>query len=65
MKQVDGSHCPGQISPSKLPILQNSKLDYKQNDYAALVGLAVLAAFVLIYFIFHKKQGVVKDAEQI
>ena len=40
-------------------------MDYKQNDYAALVGLAVLAAFVLIYFIFHKKQGVVKDAEQI
>ncbi len=38
-------------------------LDYKQNDYAALVGLAVLAAFVLIYFIFHKKQNVIQNAE--
>ncbi len=38
-------------------------LDYKQNNYAALVGLAVLAVFVLIYFIFHKKQMVINDAE--
>jgi len=40
-------------------------MDYKQNDYAALVGLAVLAAFVLIYFIFHSKQGALKETEQI
>ncbi len=38
-------------------------LDYKQNNYAALVGLAVLTAFVLIYFIFHKKQTVAENAE--
>jgi basic amino acid/polyamine antiporter, APA family len=38
-------------------------MDYKQNDYAALVGLAVLAAFVLIYFIFHKKQTSVQDVQ--
>jgi basic amino acid/polyamine antiporter, APA family len=37
-------------------------MDYKQNDYAALVGLAVLAVFVLIYFIVHKKNEI-KDAE--
>jgi len=40
-------------------------LDYKQNNYAALIGLAVLTAFVLIYFIFHKKQAVVKEVDQI
>ena len=38
-------------------------MDYQQNNYAALVGLAVLAAFVLIYFIFHKKQTVIQNAE--
>ena len=38
-------------------------MDYKQNDYAALVGLAVLAAFVLIYFIFHKKHVPVEDVQ--
>jgi APA family basic amino acid/polyamine antiporter len=30
-------------------------MDYRQNDHAALVGLGVLAAFTLIYFLFHKK----------
>ena len=38
-------------------------MDYKQNDYAALIGMAVLAAFVLIYFIFHKKQTGLNNAE--
>jgi basic amino acid/polyamine antiporter, APA family len=31
-------------------------MDYKQNENAALVGTAVLAVFVGIYFLFHKKQ---------
>jgi basic amino acid/polyamine antiporter, APA family len=32
-------------------------LDYKNNDYAALIGAAVLAAFILIYFLFKGKQN--------
>lgn len=31
-------------------------MNYKENDYAALVGLSVLAAFVLIYFLLHKNK---------
>lgn len=40
-------------------------MDYQQNNYAALIGLGVLAFFILIYFIFHKKQGLLKETEQI
>lgn len=29
-------------------------LDYKKNHYAALTGLAVLAVFIVIYFIFYR-----------
>jgi len=29
-------------------------LDYKKNDHAALIGLSVLALFMLLYFIFYK-----------
>lgn len=38
-------------------------LDYKQNNYAALVGAAVLIAFILIYFLLHKKQKQQSGAE--
>lgn len=31
-------------------------LDYQQNHHAALTGLAVLAVFTALYFLFHKKQ---------
>jgi basic amino acid/polyamine antiporter, APA family len=31
-------------------------LDYKNNDYAALIGIGVLTAFILIYFLFKGKQ---------
>jgi APA family basic amino acid/polyamine antiporter len=31
-------------------------MDYKNNDYAALTGIGVLAVFTALYFIFHKKQ---------
>jgi len=30
-------------------------LDYKQNNYAALIGIAVLTVFMLIYFLLHGK----------
>ena len=30
-------------------------VDYKNNDHAALTGIAVLAAFMVIYFIFYHK----------
>jgi APA family basic amino acid/polyamine antiporter len=32
-------------------------LDYKNNHHAALTGLAVLAIFTALYFLFHKKQN--------
>jgi basic amino acid/polyamine antiporter, APA family len=32
-------------------------LDYEQNHHAALTGLAVLAVFTALYFLFHKKQA--------
>jgi basic amino acid/polyamine antiporter, APA family len=32
-------------------------LDYKNNHHAALTGLAVLAVFTAVYFLFHKKQN--------
>ena len=32
-------------------------MDYKNNDYAALTGLGVLAVFTLLYFLFNKKQA--------
>jgi len=32
-------------------------MDYKNNDYAALTGLGVLAVFALLYFLFNKKQA--------
>jgi basic amino acid/polyamine antiporter, APA family len=31
-------------------------MDYKNNDYAALTGLAVLAVFTALYFLFNRKQ---------
>ncbi len=31
-------------------------LDYKNNNYAALIGIGVLAAFTLIYFLFKNKK---------
>ncbi|MFT3683051.1 MAG: APC family permease [Ferruginibacter sp.] len=34
-------------------------MDYKQNDNAALVGTGVLLAFILIYFLFHKKKNTI------
>ena len=33
-------------------------MDYKNNDYAALTGLGVLAVFVILYFLFKKKKSV-------
>lgn len=33
-------------------------LDYEKNDHAALTGMAVLAAFMVIYFIFYHKKTV-------
>jgi basic amino acid/polyamine antiporter, APA family len=33
-------------------------LDYKKNDYAALVGLGVLGAFMLLYFLLHRNKPV-------
>ena len=33
-------------------------LDYEKNDHAALTGMAVLAAFMVIYFIFYHKKAV-------
>jgi APA family basic amino acid/polyamine antiporter len=32
-------------------------MDYKNNDYAALTGLGVLAVFTVLYFLFNKKQA--------
>jgi APA family basic amino acid/polyamine antiporter len=30
-------------------------MDYKQNNYAAAIGIAVLALFMIIYFVLHRK----------
>jgi len=38
-------------------------MDYKNNDYAALTGLGVLAVFTLLYFLFNKKQANQNKAE--
>ncbi len=39
-------------------------LDYKKNNYAAVTGLIVLAAFILIYYIFyHRKNKNSKETE--
>jgi hypothetical protein len=38
-------------------------MDYKNNDYAALTGLAVLAVFTVLYFLFNKKQANQNKAE--
>jgi len=38
-------------------------MDYKNNDYAALTGLAVLAVFTVLYFLFNKKQTNQNKAE--
>jgi basic amino acid/polyamine antiporter, APA family len=38
-------------------------LDYKNNNYAALTGIGVLAAFVLIYFLFKHKRNTVNKTE--
>ena len=38
-------------------------MDYKNNDYAALTGLGVLAVFTLLYFLFNKKRANQNKAE--
>ena len=38
-------------------------LDYKNNDYAALTGLGVLAVFIVLYFLFKRKQSVENNTE--
>jgi basic amino acid/polyamine antiporter, APA family len=38
-------------------------LDYKNNDYAALIGTGVLAAFILIYFLFKGKQDTARKTD--
>ena len=38
-------------------------MDYKNNDYAALTGLGVLAGFTLLYFLFNKKKTDQNKAE--
>jgi basic amino acid/polyamine antiporter, APA family len=38
-------------------------LDYKNNNYAALIGIGVLTAFVLIYFLFKHKRNTVSKTE--
>jgi len=38
-------------------------MDYKNNDYAALTGLGVLAVFTVLYFLFNKKQTDQNKAE--
>ena len=30
-------------------------VNYKQNNYAAAIGVSVLALFIVIYFLLHKK----------
>jgi basic amino acid/polyamine antiporter, APA family len=38
-------------------------LDYKNNDYAALTGLGVLAVFVILYFLFNRKKTIQEKSE--
>jgi basic amino acid/polyamine antiporter, APA family len=38
-------------------------LDYKNNNYAALIGLGVLTAFILIYFLFKHKHDTVSKTD--
>jgi len=38
-------------------------LDYKNNDYAALTGLGLLAVFTLIYFLFKHKKSTEEKTE--
>ncbi|MGE5107051.1 MAG: APC family permease [Sphingobacteriales bacterium] len=38
-------------------------MDYKNNDYAALTGLGILAVFVILYFLFKKKQVIENKTE--
>lgn len=38
-------------------------MDYKNNDYAALIGLGVLAVFILIYFLFKHKRNTESKTE--
>jgi len=38
-------------------------MDYKNNDYAALIGIGVLAAFILIYFLFKHKRNTESKTE--
>ena len=39
-------------------------MDYKNNDYAALTGLGVLAVFTVLYFLFNRKQTI-KNKEEL
>ena len=38
-------------------------LDYKNNDYAALTGLGVLIVFIILYFLFNRKQRIKNNTE--
>lgn len=38
-------------------------MDYKNNDYAALIGIGVLATFILIYFLFKHKRNTESKTE--
>jgi APA family basic amino acid/polyamine antiporter len=35
--------------------------DYKNNNHAALTGIAVLAVFMAIYFIFYRKKKISRE----
>lgn len=37
-------------------------MDYKNNNYAALTGIGVLVAFIIIYFLFAKNKTNYQDA---
>lgn len=39
-------------------------LNYKENNYAALIGLGVLIVFIVIYFLFHGRNKIEKNVEQ-
>ncbi len=36
-------------------------MDYENNDHAALTGLGVLVAFIIIYFIFYRKKEIKRN----
>jgi len=38
-------------------------LDYKNNDYAALIGVGVLIVFIILYFLFKRKDSIPDNTE--